>query len=50
MVKNAYNWNGIFLFLLTFGYYFLGVFLVLLLTVVLAVASVDGREARALPR
>jgi hypothetical protein len=26
--KNAYNWNGIFLFLLTcFGYYFLGVFL-----------------------
>ena len=50
--RNAYNWNGIFLFLLTcFGYYFLGVFLHgLLLKVVLAVASVDGREVRALPR
>ena len=49
---NAYNWNGILLFLLTcFGYYFLGVLLNgLLLKVVLAVASVDGREVRALPR
>ncbi len=44
------EWN--FLFLLTcFGYYFLGVLSHgSLLTVALAVASVDGREVRALPR
>jgi hypothetical protein len=44
------EWNLLFL-LTCFGYYFLGVlFHGLLLKVVLAVASVDGREVRALPR
>jgi hypothetical protein len=44
------EWNLLFL-LTCFVYYFLGVlFQVLLLKVVLAVASVDGQEVRALPR